>query len=388
MRWAALLTALLGCSSADDVEPGSTLAPLGCEGTHGDPRLEYVYVVDTEGDTVTVVNPRSCTVAATLPVAPEPVMANASASGAWVFVGSAGDEPTLTLIETDRHTVVTSLPLPFAPEVMIFDAAHVDLWIANRQTGQVVLFDTIEQKLVADMQLEPGLATLSMSSGSPDWMAVTNPSGGFVQVIDPEGLREEARVDVGGTPLAIDYASASGRSYVCVDGEHPELLVLPTEGAGAHVISRRIELPAPCTDVHFENGRYGVAVLESSSQAAVIDTATDEIAAFVEVGDEPDTVSISGERAVIGNRGSRDVSIIDLEAFVEIERPIISEAAGGETERQLRDAMDENFVYATSPEDDTLVIIDVRDGTVRGRVRTGRRPGPVIVAGKAGGSCC
>jgi len=381
------LAGLAGCGAGEPAAPLSP-SPLGCENATGDPRLEYVYVVDTEGDSVTVINPRACTVTATIDVAPEPRMANASASGRWVYVGSGGTEPTLSLIDTEENTVSRTVPLPFAPEVMIFDAAHVNLWIAHRATGQVVVFDTIEKELVADVPLEPGTQALSMTEGTPGWMMASNPAGGFVQVFDPFRLEEVARIDVGGEPLSVDYASASARSYACVDGADPALLVIPSEGAAAHVVSKRIPLPSACTEVRFDHGRYGVAVMPQVDQAIIIDTATDRIAATLDVGDAPDTIGITGDRAVVANRGSGDASVLDLEALTELSRPTISDAVQGDAPRQLRGAMDRNFMYAVSPEDDTLVILDLRDGTARGAVPTGALPGPVVVAGEAGGSCC
>lgn len=380
------IAVLAGCTGASDDAP-ELFPVVGCSGSHSDPELEYAYVVNRGDDTVTVVNPRSCTVATTVDVGHEPIMANASASGAFVFVGNHGDG-SLTLIETDRHAVVKTVDLGFAPEEMKFDAAHVHLWVANRTTGQVALFDTISQTITAELQLEPGLGELSMSSGEPDWMVANNPDGGFLQVIDPASVTEVARVDTEGPPLAVDYASASHNSYVCVGGSDPALLVVPTEGAGAHVVRSRIPLDAPCTTVRFDHGRYGVAAVPDRNEVLILDSATDTIVATVPVGNRPDAVTLNGDVAAIGNLGSGDVSVVSLETFEEVARPTIGSPSDNVLSRELRDAMDVNFVYAVSPDDDTVSILDLRTGEVRGTVEVGPDPGPIIVAGKAGGSCC
>ncbi len=226
-----------------------------------------------------------------------------------------------------------------------------------------MLFDTISQTITAELELEPGIGEISMSSGEPDWMVASNPDGGFLQVIDPATVTEAARVDTDGPPLAVDYASASRNNYVCVGGDEPALLVLPTEGAGAHRVRARIPLEAPCTAMRFEHGRYGVAVVPERDEALIVDTTTDTIAAVVPVGTTPDAVALNGngEVAVVGNIGSGDVSVLSLETLEEVSRPAIGTPAALDPLRQLRDAMDVHFVYAVSPNDDV-------EGAAVGRV--------------------
>ncbi|MEQ1569394.1 MAG: hypothetical protein ABMA64_27400 [Myxococcota bacterium] len=382
-RWLGLLAA--GCGPASSVDSATDLFQAldlpGCAGQYDDPADEYAYVVS--GRELVPVNPRSCTLGTPIALGSNPTTAAVTGSGRWIYVGDAQDH-TLTVVSQERDEVDQVIPLPFAPDELMFEPAHTVLWVADRQTGAVVLVESAHHTVVGEASFAPGFSALGSTDAPPQTMVAAHPDG-FVQVLDQELRVEIARIETGGPPLAVGHASNTADLYVCVGGDAPELWVVPSTGPLAFLTSTRVPLEAPCTGIRFNGYRYGAAIVPDRDVALVIDTEVDAVAAEVPVGSDPDVVVLNGTHAAIGNLGSGDVSVVALDGGAEIARTPIG-GPSTPVARRLQDGLDPSFVYAFDPSGGTLSVIDLRDGAPRLPVEVGPLTA-MVVAGPRGGKC-
>ncbi|MEQ1505416.1 MAG: hypothetical protein ABMB14_24505, partial [Myxococcota bacterium] len=257
----AVAAGLGGCAPASTTSDSTLIAHApspGCGGRFDDPLDEYAYVVDADGGVVVPHNPRSCTVGEAIPVGSHPVTAAVTGSGQWIYVGDDVDH-TITVIRQSTNAVEVVIPLPFAPDELLFEPAHTVLWAAERATGAAVLIESEHHTIVGEVSLAPGFSSLSTTDALPQTMLASHPDG-YVEVIELATRTALTRIDLGGPPLAVHHASNTSDGWACVGGDDPALVVFPSTGPAAFVVTTRIPLDAPCTALRFDGFRYGVAL--------------------------------------------------------------------------------------------------------------------------------
>ncbi|MCA9493998.1 MAG: hypothetical protein KC621_28920 [Myxococcales bacterium] len=383
--WLVLSVACSPTTGTDGSLTWDDFEVQGCSGQFVDPADEYAYVLDAENGVMIPANPRSCTAADPIPVGTAPTEPVVTASGHWIYVGDHVDT-VVSVIRQSEDRVDAHVDVGFPPDLMMLDAAHKLLWVANRETGRAVRVETEHHTIVDEVRLPAGLDDLAVTDGGAEYL-LTLHADGAIQMIDAVTLAEAGSVGLGGEPLAIHYAVGVAKSYVCVGGDEPYIAVIPATGSLVNVVSRRIPLETPCSAIRMNSVQgLGVAALPDRDEALVLDPTTDTIVATIPVGSRPDSVAIAGRHAVVGNGGSGDVSVLQLDELAEIARPVIG-GAGGTAERRMQDGLDLNFVYALDPADGTVTVVDVRDGSTRDPIAVGAGTGPMVVAGPRGGKC-
>ena len=116
----------------------------------------------------------------------------------------------------------------------------------------------------------------------------------------------------------------------------------------------------------------------------VIDIATDEIVASVDVGRYPRGIAVTSDSdtAYIALMGSTDIAVINLSALLSIEdtpsawtHPVRTYIRGvGVSPRHLVLSPDDETLYVTLSGEDAVVAVDLDSGQVIQRVHTGHAP--------------
>jgi YVTN family beta-propeller protein len=371
------LSLLVACSSAPRPSVGSVRTGSRCLVDAPGPELEYVYVVDERGDSVSVINPRTCTVAATIPVGDGPVAANATQSGAWVIIANR-DGRSLSFIDDDEHAVHREVALGFAPVDMWFGGGRRLLWVVGE--AQTAVYDTVTNELLGPWPV--AAAPLAMTRSQPA-TAVLGASGGVT-------LREEAdtalrgEIDLGGPATALGYSEATDAVFACVGSD---LVALSASGDPAWTPTR-LALPQPCVAVRFEDcSAHGVALLADRSTAVLVDAEGPTILQTVEVAEGVEAAVFVDGRAVVHAPGSAQVSMLSFDPSVP-HRVLDVGMPRSTAPREIRASLDGRHVYVLDTEQGAVHIVDAREGRVRGTVVVGGALVDLIVAGPAGGSCC
>ncbi len=358
LLWSSFLW-LMACSAGTPglkIDRSQVDRGMRCSTPDPGPPEEYVYVVDRAEDRLVVVNPRTCKVVERVVVPADPLFANASPSGRWVYVVSGGSR-RFTVIDTDTNEVVAHRALTFVPRRTAFDGTRRKLWILGAEQGAVydVQAETLRPLAVAP---EP----LAMTGSAPP--RAIGYDGSQVVVWDVDG-DEVGRLS--GEVTALAYSVPLDRVFGC---HGDRLFAIGTD-------AEPIGLPGRCEGLRFAADRARGAVLHERGvswyeggalrflwpgRAVAADWVSDELL-VVEPGS--DALRVMDERG--------DMASI----------PLSPSRAGAVPPRV---SLDRRHVYVVT--DGGLAIVDVLGRRVRGHVPVGGDPVSVIVAGPVGGTCC
>ncbi len=336
-----LLLGLAGCSR-EAAPPGDsmrTAAPTG-------PR---VYVSNEMSGTVSVVDPASRQVVATITVGKRPRGIRASADGKTIFVALSGspvggpgvDESKLPppdrqhdgigVIDVATGRLTRVLNGGTDPEQFVISADGRRLFIANEDAGLTTVLDVDTGEIVK--QVEVG--------GEPEGVDIS-PDGRFVYVtaeadnqvfaIDTSSLDVAKVIDVGARPRSTGFLPGDSRAYVSAEND-ASLTVVDT---ATHSATGRIELPGeprrrPMGVIAAPDGRHVFVTTGRGGTLARIDTATGTVSGEVPVGERPWGVAISpdGRQLYTANGPSNDITIVDVASWTVIGKVPVGERPWG-----------------------------------------------------------
>ena len=190
-----------------------------------------VYVANSGGDTVSVVDPRQGTIVATIPVGDVPVAL--AAGGSRVYVANWA-EGTVSVVDTTTHTIAGTVPVGTFPAGLGLHGATRRLYVANFLDDTVSVIDT---------------DTLSVVSTFP---VARRPRG---LAVDPAGQRLFVAGFEDGRVQAIDTASGTVTLDVASGGANPLDVLLGPRGTRLYVAHLQEE--------------QGVAVLDAATLSSV-----------------------------------------------------------------------------------------------------------------------
>ncbi len=379
-------TFVAGCGDDDDVPHSHPHCDLSTDG----PADELVFVGNSDSQDVSVVNPRTCSVEATISVGVGTTDSNTTPDGRWVFLSSSTDD-VVTIIDAHTLEVEKQLETGIRPVHMFFGPDHKKLWVSNDHSASVSVIDVETLSVEQTIDVGEGHKKMAITESDPYLVYVSNISDDTISVIDSSTLLVEATIDVGERPHGMDYAASSGRVYNCVDGDVPGIEVIATDGDDAHNIVDYIELSDRCGYLHIApDGLYGWAVSSGGNRVIAFDTSTDRVVAKLEVESRPDKIAFfDGGIAGVSHVGAPEVILIDTETFEVIGNLSVGSAhvdpETGRGHRFIQESVDRRFAYVPNSHDGTLSILDVEQQAVRGTVDVGDHPMPMAVGGPSGG---
>jgi YVTN family beta-propeller protein len=238
-----------------------------------------VYVANADGDTVSVIDPATNVVVATVTVGNEPRNLAGSPDRSSVYVPNRHSDD-VSIIDTDTNTVVNTVSdASFdEPYALAFTPDGAEAWVVNKEgggstTGSVTIIDTATEA-VSDSIDDPCFA-------SPEGIAM-NPTLAQAYVVNREG----------NTVCVVDTASATVIATVAT-GSDPRSAVVTPDGSAVYVANNgssdvtRIDTSDNSTTTIATGGSprnmgmtsdgSTVYVPLQNSEMAVIDTATDNV---------------------------------------------------------------------------------------------------------------
>jgi YVTN family beta-propeller protein len=228
--------------------------------------LQHLYVNNTAGNTLTVIDPRIGKPIGTIPVA-DPYNLYFTTNGAMAIVVS---ERQRELDFRDPHTweLIKSVPIPWrGVDHLDFSADGSYLLASTEFSGEVVRVDVAAMAVTGKVKVG-GLAVDVKLAPDGSVFYVANQSRNGVSVIDPERMRE--------------------------------IMFIPT-GAGAH----GLYVSRDAKQLYVSNRRDG--------SISVIDFATRRVSATWRIGASPDMIQLSpdGRQLWVSNRYNSSVSVVD-----------------------------------------------------------------------------
>lgn len=268
------------------------------------------YVANAQGDSLSVIDTATETVAATVSVGALPLGVAVSPDSAAVYVTAFGDD-ALTVVDPATDTVVRSISLS-TPEDPQDNPVRVALSPDGR-TGYV----TLNGGAVAVVDLASGTVTHLVLVGDHAYDIAVSPDGSAVYLTTcrPAGL------------TTIDAATDRITRFTGIGGCSASVAVTPdgsalwvTSDSGLELVDTATGSVAPPLPVAYRSsvvlspdGRRAYATDAGTDSVDVLDTSTRSLLAAIPVGASPGSIALSpdGYTAYVSDRSVDTVSVLD-----------------------------------------------------------------------------
>ncbi|MCC6752271.1 MAG: hypothetical protein IT371_31780 [Deltaproteobacteria bacterium] len=356
------------------------------------PEEELVFVGNAESGTVSVVDPRTCTVTKTIPVGNHPGEAQASPDGNLVLVTNVEDG-TLSVILRAGLRVAKTIEVGSRPGLLQVSPDGKDAWVHSDGDGRLAVVDLEGLTVARRLPSAPGEARLAFDENLPPRVYLARAGDSSLAVWPASGESPVATQHLGGVPRAMAYSKWKQAVYVCTSGAKPAVEVFSTQGPAAPARIARLELPNACTYLRFSaDGRYGWLSVRDADTVALLDTETNTLVSTLRAGERPDRTLVLGDLAVTGNLKSPDISLLQRAPARELARVAVGTVFWDDAQkvgrRPLAASLDGRFAYVPSDHCGTLSIVDLTAKKLRGTVLLGAAPGAITVASPSGGASC
>lgn len=336
---------LSGCSreASPPAATSSTAPATPAEGTAG-----QLFVTNERSGDLSVIDLATERVVATVPLGKRPRGIRVSPDHTLLYVALSGspiappgiDETTLPppdkqadgigIVDVKTRKLLKILPGGSDPEQLAVSTDGKWLFVANEDVAQASVIDAASGKTLFMVKVggEPEGVNLR-----PDGKVVyvTSEEDGEVFVIDAVAPKLITKFTVGPRPRSTAFLPDSSRAYVTSENGGSIAVVDAKTHRVLSTIKLTGELIRPMNAVASEDGRLLFVSTGRGKRLLVIDTATNQPTASIEVGDRPwgFAVSHDGTRAYTANGPSNDVSIVDVQGRAVKARIKVGEGPWG-----------------------------------------------------------
>lgn len=230
----------------------------------------------------------------------------------------------LTLVDTARHQVIATAPLPGKPAAVAIDAARGRVLAIAVETARLHVFDLTGAAL-ADWPL----------GGAPFGVAVTDAGtalvtdwDGLLREIDPQTGQEIRHWRIGAAPSGVAVADGV---IVTADRDSDAISVI----RGDRI--ERIAVGHHPFGVTLQDGRAYVTNVLSNS-VSVVDLAGGQVIATIPTGERPYAVAFAARRGFVSNQYAASITVFDAETHVvlaEIETGDYPEGIAATSDGQI-----------------------------------------------------
>jgi YVTN family beta-propeller protein len=289
----------LACSSS----------PSGRSGTAS----QRIYVTNHLDNTASVIDGGTNKVVATVPVGVAPAQMAVSPDQKSVYVANTGGN-TVSVLNTADDAIAGTIALPGGsrPVDVAVEPKGRYLYTANGGSDRVSVLDTRTTRVVASVRV--GTQPLSVAV-APDGRTiyVANSGSGDVSVIDVRTNRVVRTIPTGRFPSGVAVTPDSASLYVS-----NEMSGVTVINAGTGTVEARLPEPSPFSVAMSPDGGRAYVTSLGPGRVTAIDTGTHRVSSTVSVGPhgtDPFTVRATGDALYVANQGASTLSVIDPSTF-------------------------------------------------------------------------
>lgn len=287
-----------------------------------------LYVNNSLGDDITVVDLGLLKVVDTIKVGNQPHALCAPADGRRLFT-TIESEKNLKTIDTITGKILDTIPVNGKPNECAATPDGRYVGVPIRDGNSVDIVDTILKKMVKALPIkEPHNC---FNTGNNNDMYVSSMGSNEIEVIDLKKMAYSAHIPTGGIPRPYTVSNDEKTLYAAVTNLHGFVVAdIPTRK-----VVERVELPpAPPLDCPLEvnTPTHGLALTPDGKQlwvtsladggVYVYDLATRKTSPIIHVGKCPNWIAFSpdGKYCAVSNSDTNDCSIIDAHTQREVAR--------------------------------------------------------------------
>jgi YVTN family beta-propeller protein len=172
----------------------------------------FLYVAN--GNTVSVINPATNTVVATIPVGSQPTGIAFNTNNGFLYVANVGSN-TVSVINPTTNTVVATIPVGVLPFGIAFNPNNGFMYVTNIVSNTVSVINPATNTVVATISLPAGSGPKYIAfNPNNGFMYVTNQNINSVSVINPATNTVVATIPVGASPQGVAFNPNNGFMYV------------------------------------------------------------------------------------------------------------------------------------------------------------------------------
>jgi YVTN family beta-propeller protein len=287
-----------------------------------------LYVTNSTGDDIHVIDLGTFKVSGRIPTAAHPHGAAASADGRRFFTTIESDH-TLLVLDTATDKVLKKVKLSGLPNQCAATPDGKFVGVPIRGGDSLDIVDVARGKVVKNLPVK--VPHNCYNAGSNEQIFVTSMGDDKVLLVDLKGLRYAAEIPVGGVPRPL-AVTRDGKTLYCALSDLHGFVIADVP---ARKVVRKVELPplppgaklpVPRTPTHglelTPDGKELWVTSCATDTVYVFDTARGEVVGKVGVGKGPNWVTFSpdGRYCCVSNVLSDDVSILDRARRREVAR--------------------------------------------------------------------
>jgi YVTN family beta-propeller protein len=291
-----------------------------------------LYVTNTRGDSISVIDTNTFEVVATIPLGrgkPNRIAFHPDGRTAWVVYDKSHD---LGVVDAEAGKLVRRVKIGGNPYNLNFtpDGRHLLVldWASDTSTDEVIFYNLETRKIDGRVEVSTWPAHSAFSRDGR-LLYVSGETAGDLTVIDVARREIVGRhVHGGGDAMGL-AVTADGRFVYAATGENKSVLKIDTatqKPVGA------IALPGVVHEATLTpDGRFLYTTLRKANRIVVVDTVTDRIVATIPQKGYPDLVTMepTGRYALVTNRLADLVSVIDLKTHAQVRTIAVGKAPHG-----------------------------------------------------------
>ena len=304
------------------------LAMIGLSGAGQKESVPKLYVTNSAGDNINVIDLRTFQVMGEIKAGEKPHGAAASADGRLFFTTIEGDH-TLRVIDTATDRIIKTVKLSGLPNQCAVTPDGKFVGVPIRGGDSVDIIDVAAGKIIKNLPVK--VPHNCYNAHRNDHLWVTSMGDHKVNLIDLKALAYIAEIPVGGVPRPLAVTRDEKTLYCALSDLHGFVIAdIPQRQ-----VVRKVELPPLPPDVKFpvpHTPTHGIELTPDEKELWITSCSTDtmyvydiaggKIVAKVGVGQGPNWVTFSrdGKYCCVSNVLSDDVSIIDTAKREEVAR--------------------------------------------------------------------
>jgi YVTN family beta-propeller protein len=288
-----------------------------------------VYVTNSGGDTISVIDPATNTVTGDIKVSMNPHGIVPSIDKKRFFISSEG-ENLMDVVDRASSKVIRRIPLGTRPNNVAITPDGRRVYVCIRQESWVDIVDTTSLEKVKSVPVGRYPHNV-YCTGDGKYMLATSMGDKKITAIDIKTEEPAFEIPLPGVPRPVAMDSGPQRLFVQLSNLHGFVVV----DYAARKVTQTIDMPAAPADAKPlipSTFAHGLAVSpdqttlwacsQLSNSVSVYSLPDLKLIATTPVGVAPDWMVFTpdGKRAYVSNTGSNTVSVLDAASYKELTR--------------------------------------------------------------------
>ncbi len=267
------------------------------------------YVGNFKDDTVSVIDVRTATVTATVPVAAGPHGMAVSADGATVFV-TGDNSSSMSVIDTATDRVTSTIDVGKSPHGVALTPDGRTLLVGAYGDDRVKLIDVGSRRVVGEVPVAKPHTIAVRPDGRAAYVASQEPGKFALVVLDLDKRAPIKSIALDKPPRDLEFGADGSSLYFTQSGINAIQVLDP---ATDKIVGEIVTGISPHLATVFKGASVGTAVVQGPGELMLFDPATRSKVKSVPVGKQPHWMaSGDGQTILVSNEGSNDVTLVDL----------------------------------------------------------------------------